>query len=171
MKEQIEQALSVLIGKPIWGKYKALDLDAFQFGAVLMLPNRKGEMDEVGEYRLHIQCAWRITHSHRIVVASRDRYSPAGDQDNFPEDFDWQTGENRLEERISLLFGKHREDPLVVEAIQADEVGGVTIVLNEGYVLDIFPDDSLEGEYWRFFPSIREQGKHFVVSDAGVSFD
>jgi hypothetical protein len=40
------------------------------------------------------------------------------------------------------------------------------LALSEEFMLDVFPDDSLPGEHWRFFQPGRE-APHFVVSGGG----
>ena len=169
MKEQIEHTLKVIVGMPMWSIGRAADLEWFQFGMQRPAPTHKGGIKTVGEYALHVQCAWRIISLHGIVVASRDRYYPAGD--NLDEDllqFDWdRPGVNRCDERVSILMEKYKETPLVVEAIEADSIGSLQIILSDGYALQIFPDDSLEGEYWRLFqPSMEKE--HFVVTGHGI---
>ena len=44
----------------------------------------KGAERTVGDFALHVQCAWRIAGPNGIVAASRDRYVPAGDPDGDP---------------------------------------------------------------------------------------
>lgn len=60
--------------------------------------------------------------------------------------------------------------PYLVEAVSADAVGGFVLSLAGGFVLEAFPDDSLDGEYsehWRIFRP-HELGTHFVVSGDGI---
>jgi len=61
MKEQIEKALQVLVGLPLWEAGRVVDLEWFEFGArrtVLEKDGRnRGKSREVGEYALHAQCA------------------------------------------------------------------------------------------------------------------
>jgi hypothetical protein len=51
--------------------------------------------------------------------------------------------------------------------IEADNIGTLHIRFSENYTLDLFPDNSLGNEYWRFFKrgSITS---HFVVTGKGV---
>ena len=66
--------------------------------------NQKGKTEEVAEYALHIQCSWRIVKGNKIVVASRDFYSPRTGLDDENEYFEWDVqGNNRFDERIEFL--------------------------------------------------------------------
>src|SRR5512138_3471413 len=105
MKNRIEEALRVLVGLPMWSAGRAGNLEWFEFGARRIVIEQhgkhRGEQKEVGEYALHVQCTWRITHQNGIVVGSHDRYYPRGErpfQDS--QDFEWdQPGANRCDER------------------------------------------------------------------------
>lgn len=168
MKEQIEETLQCLLGLPLWGASRAADLESFQFGDRRTVSSRRGGTKEVGEYALHVQCAWRIVGKYGIVVASRDRYYPAGNADEFPPDFEWDCpGANRCDERVAVLFKETANSPLAVEAIQADNAGSIYLTLSGGYKLEVFPDDSLPGEYWRLFQPSKET-EHFVITGLGI---
>ena len=92
MKPQIEKATAVLVGKALWGCTRAADLASFAFGERREAPSSGGGARPVGEFALHVQCAWRITRGDQVLVGSRDLYYPAsyGDENReIPPDFDW----------------------------------------------------------------------------------
>jgi hypothetical protein len=100
-----------------------------------------------------------------IVLASRDRYFPAGDPDVEPPDFEWDAaGANRLDERVSAFFATAA--PPVVRAIRADAVGSLMLRLTGGWSLAVFPDDSLGEEHWRFFAPGSKH--HLVVTGKAI---
>jgi hypothetical protein len=170
LKERIERALQPLIGAPLWGAGRAADMDTFQFGPRRPVTDRRGRTREVGTYAFHVQCAWRIAGPRGIVVGSRDRYYPseASGLDVSDPDFEWdQAGANLCDERRARFFEEHRAAPLPVVEVRADDVGGVAIILGDGYRLEVFPDDSQDGEHWRFFQP-HTDGDHFVVTGAGI---
>lgn len=157
--EQVVAALSVLRGLPLWTVRRAADLQNFQFGkrrtVASALPSRRGQVYEVGEYALHVQCAWRLRGPEGIVVASRDRYYPAGNPDEVADDFDWdRPGANRCDARIADFIAT--ACPLAAEAVSADDVRGFTLRFSKGYALDVFPHDSLGREHWRLLPPSSE---------------
>lgn len=73
----IEAALAPLVGLPLWASGRAGDLQWFQFGAkhavVAQSGSAKGTERTVGDYALHVQCAWRIDGEHwRLLQPARD---------------------------------------------------------------------------------------------------
>jgi hypothetical protein len=167
MRTQVQKALNVLIGQPLWSSGRAADLEWFQFGLRKIVKDSRGNEREVGEYALHVQCAWRITHQEQVVVASRDLYSPREESDDRPEDFNWDVqGANRRDQRIAELF-QNETRQFVVRKVEAGKAGSFTIVLDDDYALDVFPDDSLSGEHWRIFKPYAGE-PHFVVSGKGL---
>jgi hypothetical protein len=173
MKSKIESFLSCLIGLPLWSIGRAGDIEWFAFGNERReVPGRDNVTKIVSEYSLHVQCAWRIRNQDKIIVASRDRFYPPGnDPLSNLEEFEWDTpGGNRLDELISKLLEERSLNPFIVISVRADTVGGVNINLIEGYRLEIFPDDSLSSEYWRFFKPFSEQ-EHFIITGHGVELE
>ncbi|NOK62707.1 MAG: hypothetical protein GFH27_549293n48 [Chloroflexi bacterium AL-W] len=126
----------------------------FQFGDSHKVVDRQGQPHEFSAYVLHLRCAWRIVGLSGIVVASCDTYYPSSDkplEDAYADDFAWgQQGANRC-----------------VESIRADAVGSLWIQLESEYALEVFPDDSLGKELWRFFEP-HTKNKHFVVMGSGI---
>ena len=166
MTKQIEQALSVLIGLPLWAIGRAVDLAWFEFGDRRIAKGFKGVEKEVGDYALHLQCAWRITVSDNIVTGRGDIFStPEETNEPLPPDFDWQKG-NRFD-RIVREFLQNESRQLAVQSVSAGDAGSLTIVLQDGYKLEVFPQDSESGEHWRFFrPGLAEP--HLVFTGRGL---
>jgi len=171
MENRIEQALSVLVGLPLWDSGRAADLQWFHFGKSRTVITRKGTSKEVGDYALHVQCAWRILASDSIVVGSSDLYYPPGNPRDRPDDFDWEVPEgNRRDQRIRLFMQEHAAQPLVVTSVEADKVGSIRLSLTHGYSMEVFPDDSVNDEYsehWRLFQPSTET-EHFVITGRGI---
>lgn len=167
--DRIKKATQVLVGKALWQCTRAADLASFDFGDRRSVPSRAGGTKIVGEYALHVQCAWRITHCDQVVVGSRDLYYPAGygDQNReIPADFDWDRDLNRRDSLLRLLFENGKKQ-FTVDAVEVGTAADLRIVLRDGSCLEIFPDDSLNDERWRLFrPGIDES--HFVVTGRGV---
>lgn len=163
--------MSVLLGLPLVFARRALDLEMFEFGAKHTEITRKGKEKEFGEYTLHVQCAWRISRQGQVIVASQDRYYPGDGSDGIPDGFDWVLPGNRLDRRLATFFHDF-SDLLIVNSIAADSVDGLKLGFENGAALEIFPDDSFLGEFWRFFPLLRtSEGQHFVVTGSGIRKD
>src|SRR5215469_12834765 len=126
MKEEIQRSLEPLIGIPLWSSGRAADLEWFHFGQRRTVTARD-RTKEVGEYALHIQCAWRIRHGDRVVIGSRDLYYPREESVDPVEDFDWDVqGANRRDKRIAELF-QNETRQLMVRDVQVREAGAFTI--------------------------------------------
>lgn len=171
MQAQIEQDIAVLIGLPLLDAGRSVDIEWFHFGTLRTVTDRKGQQHEVGTYALHLQCAWRLVGPEGIVVASRDRFYPTSDrplEDAFADDFEWdQPGANRCDERMEAFLEQYKSDNLYVKNIRADLIGSLWIQLGNDYRLEVFPDGSLEQEFWRFFEPDTETA-HFVVTGSGI---
>jgi hypothetical protein len=164
--DEIEQALSVLVGLPLWALGRAVDLVWFEFGGRRTVKTWKGTKKEVGDYALHVQCAWRIKLNDRIVIGRGDIFcEPEESDEPVPADFDWQKS-NRFD-RIAAELLQNESRQLMVRRVDAGDAGGVTVLLDDGYKLEIFPQDSGIGEYWRFFKPATEE-PHLVFSGKGL---
>jgi hypothetical protein len=167
---RLEAALAALVGLPLWSSNRSVDLQVFHFGAKRTVTRRTGGTAEVGELALHVQCAWRIRGPRGIVVASGDRCLRPGDDPlaNPDDDWDWcAPGANRCDARLRDWLDERSYD---VERANADPTGGIVLAFAGGFALDVFPDDSLDGEYserWRLFRP-DDLDSHFVVSGGGL---
>lgn len=173
MKEEIESALGPLVGLPMWGSHRAADMECFKFGAMILsvirAGKRKGDPTVVGQYALHLQCAWRLDAPSGIVAARRDYWYPAGDDPHAGlDDFDPDGPEpDRRSELLKEFWKRSADDSPRVRAVIADEVGGFRVTFSGGIVLTAFPDDSLDGEHWRLLQP-GNLDSHFVVTGAGI---
>lgn len=166
MKKEIESALDVLVGKHLWDSGRAADLQWFQFGPRRTVADVKGRTKEVGEYALHVQCAWRIRKGDSVIVGSRDLYSPAQKVDGDPN-FDWQVlGASKRDRRILELFENGAREYLV-SSVDVWDAGSFSVVLQHEYTVDIFPDDSSSEEYWRLLKPYAD-APHCIVSNTDI---
>jgi len=160
MKAEIHEALSALVGKPLWSSGRA-GLQWFQFGDRRVVTGFDGDVKEVGEYALHVQCAWSMTCHNRVLVASGDVY-----EQGIADSTGSRNTATRLHERVRQLFqGETRL--FVPEQIEVGEAGGFRILFAEGYALLVMPDNSTDDEHWRLFRPY-DEGPHFVVTGAGL---
>ncbi|MEY2196806.1 hypothetical protein AB7942_29450 [Neobacillus sp. BF23-41] len=168
MKEVIISELGKLVGLKLQYAGRASNLFWLGFGEIVEII-RRGRTEETAEYALHIQCSWRISLGNKIVVASRDYYSPSSEWDGDIKDFDWDIkGNNRFDERIKTFIKDNGQ--IKVLQIDSDEVGGLNVFLSGGYKLEVFPDssdDDEQSEHWRFF-NRKENSPHFIVTGNGI---
>jgi hypothetical protein len=166
--------MAPLVGLPLWAAGRAADLAWFIFGAHKMMQDYRGNPREVGEYSLHVQCAWRIIQGEKVLLGSRDLYYPAGyigkDDEEIPAGFNWNVhGVTRLDELTRALFPNGGAG-FVVQKIEVGNAGAISLRLDGGRSLEIFPHDSSDGEHWRLF-SPGEKEPHCVVRGNGVSLE
>ncbi|WP_227936450.1 hypothetical protein [Alkalihalobacillus deserti] len=164
MKEVI---ISELVGLKLQDAGRSSNLFSLGFGEITQIV-RRGETQELAEYALHIQCSWRITLNNKIVVASRDFYSPSSEWNGDIENFYWDIqGKNRFDERIKTFIKNKGE--IKVQKIDSDDLGGLKVFLSHGYSLEAFPDsseDDEQSEHWRFL-NRKDNSPHFVVTGMG----
>ncbi|HUJ30461.1 MAG TPA: hypothetical protein VLY23_04225 [Candidatus Acidoferrum sp.] len=163
-QNEIERALRVLIDKQLWTCRRAADMATFQFGRRLPTQDFFGKATEVGDYALHVQCAWRIVQRGHIAVASGDLYYPAKYDGNLPlaEEFDWGRSANRRDALIQDLFSEG-QPILIVREIETGLAARFRLILTGDAELEVFPDDSMRHEHWRLLSPLTETS-HFVPS-------
>ncbi len=119
LREHIEDGLKPLLGKRLWCSRRAADMEMFHFGERVPTTDSRGKRAEVGEYSLHVQCAWRIVGPGGIVVGSRDVYEPPDGLTEAPSpEFDWEKG-NRRDERMQHFLAIEHPEGLLVEGISS----------------------------------------------------
>jgi hypothetical protein len=130
----------------------------FHFGQIRPHSSGKGT---VGEFSLHVQCAWRLDQAQRIITGSEDlwEFGGLGDApDNWnPSEGGFTVLDRELDE---LLRGYDKDtrssmnltDKLIVTSVSANQSGDVTIHMKGDYCLRLFPT-SPTSEAWRFFAS------------------
>lgn len=169
LKPQVERAVLPLVGRPLWACGRAADMATFAFGQRRKVPDRHGGEREVGDYALHVQCAWRITRDDRVVVGNRDLYYPADYRDvseEIPPEFNWDRSPNRRDRLLRSLFESNVRG-FTVEAVEVRAAGGLQVMLVDGLRLDVLPHDSLNHEHWRLFrPGV--DAPHFVLTGSGI---
>jgi hypothetical protein len=158
----IQQALTSLVGLPLYSISRVSNMLILYFGKMREVATRRGGKVMIGEWALHIQCAWRLCRLGRIVVAYRDYYyDPDGDSLK-----DWETsGKSRFDQVAAALCIEFGAAAPFVLTVTTDDVGGFSLALNYDLRLDVFPDDSNCDEYaehWRLFQP-RTGNDHFVV--------
>jgi hypothetical protein len=166
-RKDIEKATAVLVNTALWNCNRAADMATFDFGRRTELAGAKGRMKIVGDYALHVQCAWRIAQENQIIVGSRDLYYPADYSENStpPSDFDWDHSPNRRDKLMTALFANDRQ--FLVRSVNVGAAGRLDILLSDGFCLEILPDDSLLDEHWRLFEPGGHK-PHFVLTGNGI---
>jgi hypothetical protein len=163
IRKQVTEALLPLVHLKLSLARAILDVRAFHFGTI-----RRFGQTISGEFALHLNCPWRIERGDKIITGRHDHFARADDN----RDPAWEVGSpwgTYEEQALRELLGGYDAvneacvnvtDELVVEVIEADELGGVSIEMTGGYSLVIFPCGT-RNEHWRLLPP--DEGPHFVV--------
>ena len=128
----------------MWEAGWAGDIAWFQFGKRVTRPHPRGGQREVGEYALHISCAWTWRTESGFVRADEDSTD------------------------LTELGGLQAR----VESSSAEPSGHLKLLLSEGECLEVEPDEPTadpanKTEYWRLFqPGLRTP--HMVSSNLGI---
>jgi hypothetical protein len=167
MKAQIERAASVLAGRSLWTFRRTADLAVFQFGEKRQVKTFHGETVEVGEYALHVQCAWRLSQGDRVITGNGDLYDPVVIQSEKSDpNFDWKKQPTRVDKLMQSMF-EHGTRQLVVQSVEVGVAANLRIQLERGFFLEIFPNYSAVDEYWRLLKPGKDE-PHFVVTGNGI---
>ena len=165
MNEKIREAieyLNMLKGEPLSGIGRGANMLWMGFGKDVKTTNLKGEERLVSEYALHIQCAWRLLYRKRIFTGNGDFYELTETNDTG----DWDTkGGNLFDLKAVELNSVLSQKCFTIQKIMMRNTGDLKICLSNGLRLEVFPNDSLYEEYWRFFcykPELANRG-HLVV--------
>jgi hypothetical protein len=138
--QRIEQACRPLVGVPLFASHRA-GMQSFQFGtpkmAYSILPGRPASV--VGDYALHVQCAWCLFDDRGKVVAS-----------------------DKEHESIKQWLDVAERS---VVSVHVGANAALMITLNTG-ALHIVPDGQ-PSEQWRLFRPGHNEA-HFVVGGAGI---
>jgi len=142
----VRGALRPLIDKLMWEAGWAGDIAWFQFGQRVTTRDRAGRTREVGEYALHISCAWVWRTDTGLVRADED--SPD------------------LSDLGRLLTS--------VQTVSAEAAGGLELQFSNGDLLRVevegLTDNPVEQtEYWRLLQPGRKT-PHVVASSSGVEW-
>jgi hypothetical protein len=154
IRQQVENVMAPLVAISLWDAGRAADLLWLAFGQRKTIPDFRGKPMEVGEYALHVQCAWRFVQGEKVLAGNRDLYYPRGYRDQreeIPKEFNWDVqGANRCDEMLAELFAGGAKQ-YVVQRVEVGQAGELALLMESGLTLQIFPNDSLEGEHWRVF--------------------
>jgi hypothetical protein len=137
----------------------------FHFG-----PIRPVDKGTVGEFALHIQCAWRLEGPDGIYTGDRDIWWPNPETERWSKDWSYEKGNSVQDTRLKeLLQGYDPEtrswinttDQLFVERVKTSQYGDLTLYLSGEYRLVLFLTNTTK-ESWRLFRP-RSKRPHLVI--------
>lgn len=168
MKTKIEKELGKLVGLEVTRTTRAANMECLKFGT-LVTTLRNGEKANIGEFGLHLQCAWRITNQSEILTGDLDLYDQPNEFADYDENFNWDTTNGNLRDiRLTNIL---KENKLVVKGVEADNFGGFDILFENNMRLSVFPNVSNKSEHnelWRLMDNRKYGKRHFVVNVTGI---
>ncbi|HEY0779781.1 MAG TPA: hypothetical protein VGD56_17570 [Gemmatirosa sp.] len=171
MIARIQDALAPLHGKRLWDAGRAANMLWLQFGDRSPAPTDRDRDRIAGEYALHVQCPWRLSHVAGVVVGASDVFVPADPdvaEDAFRSD---RRGASTADAHLRRWLTAHAAAPLPIERIHVDRCCGVALYLEQEFALEIFPDASSEPhdlrEQWRLLRPGND-AEHLVVLNHGI---
>jgi hypothetical protein len=142
-------------------------MEYFDLGKRVTTKNRRGEVVEIGEYNLHVDCTWRVIGPRGIVVGVEDFGYPP--DSSLWEKWNLKKDPSRGDTLLQAWLKKHEKNLLVITSIEADAIGGFRLFLAHGFTLDVLPTRS-KGEHWRFLIDREKLSRQFVCYNRNAAW-
>jgi hypothetical protein len=163
------ELFNLIVGKKLTEMVRVLDMQMFRIGETYQRTaeygRQKGEVIDVSEFSIHVQCPWRVSHGTRIVLGQHDRFFPVPGSDGSVNIIEPEENTPRwLERQVCELF-RAQPDGLSVLGVAISELGDLEIRFEGDYLLSIFPAASIPGtecENWRLV----SEASHLVAYTA-----
>lgn len=165
--EETKAALQEVVGLKLLRSRNLCASRLFYFGK----PLDPAPIGRRSQFRLGLECPWRILKSGLIFVGSEDYYEESEDT----QDPAWEPGMpggHLQDQRLVELFGELREGDVIitrpgftVEGAQLDGYGGIRLDLGQDCILEVFPT-SAKRMQWIFTPP---DGPSFVLMNGVVT--
>jgi hypothetical protein len=170
MTERINRILHDLVGLPLTRTTRAADMECMKFGT-LNKKDKKGVMQNYGEFGLHLQCPWRLTNDKEIIVGSFDLYEQTNETREYDDNFNWDIINGNLRDvKLRKLIST---EICIVKSAIADKFGGLQIIFENNLILTIIPVTTSKSgiEYWRLLDNRDESKIQYLSTSIGFQFD
>ena len=153
-----------IIDKPFNSICRIVDMLGLYFGEDVEVDLVKGPQKKP-QYSLHIQTQWRFRKDEKILLTSRDIYTPFAAS----VDADWRFDIHDRDASQSSVFDANKdlfEQRMIGSTVSDCTVtpwGDITVVFSNGVVFEAFVSGSVSDEEWRFFAI--EDTVHTVFQD------
>lgn len=156
--EEVRPLLARLVGAPLTGIGRALDMAVLDFGRDLISPDDANGHKVNSEYSLHIQCPFRISRRDSILLGSEDLRR----ETTTTSDTEFRINYDRRAEALDKIVSTRE---LLVDNIDVNELGDVHLRLRQDVEIMIFPARTYKLEAWRF---VIRGSDHIVFPDGVV---
>ena len=143
---------------------RMVDMLGLYFGDDVEVELAKG-LQQKPQYSLHVQTQWRFRKNEKILLASRDVYTPFEPS----VDADWRFDIHGREVSQSSVFDANKDlfEQMMVGSTVSDYTvtawGDITVFFSNDIVFEAFVSGSVPDEEWRFFAI--EDTVHTVFQD------
>ena len=170
----LDAALALLAGLPVRDLARDADALVVSLGASHTATDAEGDRHELGSHEVRIACAWRWLAPDRVILGSGDLLTPADPEADL-EDFDWdEPGASWLDVRLEELRVRLAGSPRTVRRAATDAWLGLRLELDDGTVLEAFPNSTPTGhvstEFWRLLEPGRDV-PHLVAGTFGLDLE
>ena len=160
-----------LINQPFHSIHRILDMLCLNLGETyraetVSVGNQVISQQKWPAFSLHIQTQWRFIHNNKIILGSRDIYTPYSDK---IDESEWDYSEvGRPDEESSIfdvVINQLTQSLLGHYVTQYDlsPMGDIRITFSNGYVFEVFIPSPHPEEYWRLIDFAKDE--HFVFYD------
>jgi hypothetical protein len=159
-----DHPFEVLVGKPLTGSRRALDMEMFGFGEQTPSVNRRGHTYLRSEYYVHVQCFWRIRRGRKVVVNYFDMLKPPLGVPS--RGFDPEGHKSLRDELLAAFYAERVAEPRIVAATTMTATGDARLTFDDDSVMELLPSrDAPVNEYWRL---LLPGGTHVVMERTGL---
>jgi hypothetical protein len=159
-----QRALEQLLNIRVSGVGAVGSLVMIQFGELRQVSDNKGGTKSIGEFAIHLSCAWRITRNDSIIAGFGDW--------EFRESEHRQTKveprfKSLVHQRLTSLDQDCSSHKHFVQSIEIGVAGAFALQCSDFLRVEVAPMTSYDDvEYWRLLQPESEE-PHFVVGFDG----
>ncbi len=149
---EVRRAASWLLGQPVRGPFRTLEMERFEFGPDVEFTMRRTGPQQAPRFAIHAQCPWRIARAGQVLVAYSDFDAPNPEA---PDPEPWAFRDARMQALHAA--GPNR----VVVSVAVSDLGDLSVVLSDGATIELFVDQSRSAE--ECYRVLDRLGDHVVV--------
>lgn len=167
----IRRNMKRLINAPFQGMHRVIDMLCLNLGEIyqaktIALGNRVISQNILPTFSLHIQTQWRFIHNNKIILGSRDIYTPySGEIDEYEWDYS-EVGRPDDESSVFDVVVKQLTKNLsghFVTQCDLSPLGDIRIIFSNDYIFEVFIPASYQDEEWRLIDFSRDE--HLIFYD------
>ena len=158
----VQEVLGQYRGKPLSNMLRYVGFQRFGFGALVKEKNRKGEIVDVVQWAIVVNCPWVLTGPNAFELTS-SHFEP-----------------ERKDDHAKPFYADLGRHEIIVESISVQLSGKIEIWFGDGHHLSISPEQTQEmsernpedfgPEHWRIMTPTDESGGTGVLRYSGLEW-